>query len=198
MNIGILALQGAVREHARAVRNCGALVKEIRQPRDISEIDGLIIPGGESTTIGKLAAEYELIEPLKALAAKGVPVFGTCAGLILLAKRVVEGDQPLLRLMDIVARRNAFGRQTDSFETEITIPILGAPSFHAVFIRAPWIESVGLNVRVLAKLDINNGQAKIVLAEEDNLLVSAFHPELTDDRRLHRYFLEKVRKFKHF
>lgn len=193
LTIGILAFQGAVREHARAVKDCGAQVREVRHPAGLTGLDGLIIPGGESTTIGKLMVEYGLIEPLKAAAAAGLPVFGTCAGLIILAKKITEGDQPLLELINIEARRNAFGRQTDSFETDINIPVLGDEPFRGIFIRAPWIESLKPGVKILAQLDVTSGHCgKIVLAEEGNILVSAFHPELTDDPRLHEYFLEKA------
>lgn len=194
LNIGILALQGGVAEHARAVAGCGAAYREIKHIRQLSHIDALIIPGGESTTMRKLMVEYGLIEPIKRLAAQGLPIFGTCAGLILLAKEISGGEESAFGLMNIRARRNAFGRQIDSFEINLTVPTLGKEPFKAVFIRAPWIDSVGAEVKILACLD-NNGPdcGRIVLAEEGNILVSAFHPELTADRRIHQYFLSKVK-----
>lgn len=187
--IGILALQGAVREHQRAIERCGARVLPIKQPDELALIDGLIIPGGESTTIGKLMAEYGFLEPIRERAADGLAVFGTCAGLILLAKETVEPSEHLLGLMDIKARRNAFGRQVDSFEADLSIDIFAPPAVRATFIRAPWIERSGPGVQVLA---VHNGHA--VLAREGRLLAGAFHPELTDDLRLHRYFIEEVMK----
>lgn len=187
--IGILALQGAVREHQRAIERCGALAVPVKRPDELSDIDGLIIPGGESTTIGKLIAACDMIEPIQRLAAEGMAVFGTCAGLILLAKRTVEKSEYLLGLMDMTVRRNAFGRQVDSFESDIEVTGFSGKPVHAVFIRAPWIESTGPGVKVLAE---ENGRP--VLVEEGRLLACAFHPELTDDLRLHRYFLEKVIK----
>jgi 5'-phosphate synthase pdxT subunit len=186
--VGILALQGAVAEHAQAVKKCGQQPLLIKKPSELSLIDALIIPGGESTTIGKLLVKYGFVAPLKELIQAGLPVFGTCAGLILLAKKVADGtEQPLLGLMEMQVRRNAFGRQVDSFETNLQIANWPQP-FKAVFIRAPWIEKVAPTVKVLASY---NGKA--VLAEEKNMLAAAFHPELTNDLRLHQYFLSKVR-----
>lgn len=186
--VGILALQGAVAEHAEVIKNCGQQPLLIKKPSELSLIDGLIIPGGESTAIGKLLVKYEFVAPLKKLIKDGLPVFGSCAGLILLAKEVVDGiKQPLLGLMNMQVRRNAFGRQVESFETELAIANWSKP-FKAVFIRAPWIEKVGPTVKILASY---NGKA--VLAEEKNMLAAAFHPELTNDLRLHQYFLSKVR-----
>lgn len=187
--IGILALQGAVREHQRAIERCGAKALPIKRPDELALVDGLIIPGGESTTIGKLMAEYGFLEPIRWRAAEGLAVFGTCAGLILLAKETVEGSEHLLRLMDIKACRNAFGRQVDSFEADISIDAFEPPAFRAMFIRAPWIEDAGAGVRVLAGY---NGRA--VLVQEARFLACAFHPELTNDLRLHRYFIEEVMK----
>jgi 5'-phosphate synthase pdxT subunit len=183
--IGVLALQGAFREHRRALEKLGAGAVEVRRRRELQGLDGLIIPGGESTTIGKLMVSYHLLEPVRDLGAGGLPIFGTCAGLVMLASSVVEGDQPLLGLMDIKARRNAFGRQVKSFEADLDIPELGEEPFHGVFIRAPWIESAGEAVEVLAA-----HEGHPVAARQGNLLVTAFHPELTDDLRLHRLFLE--------
>jgi pyridoxal 5''-phosphate synthase, glutaminase subunit Pdx2 len=184
MKVGILALQGAVREHANSLRNCGVEPVEIRYPEQLAEVKGLIIPGGESTTVGKLLVKYEMLEPIAEMGRKGFPIFGTCTGLILLAREISGSDQPRLGIMDITVERNAFGRQIASFETDIDIPEIGSPAFHAVFIRAPYITEVRADVRVLAKLD-----EKILFAREKNLLVAAFHPELTSDLRIHQYFI---------
>lgn len=186
-SIGILALQGAVREHAAALGQAGATPVVVKQTGELACLDGLIIPGGESTTIGKLMVKYGFVDAIKDFAAQGRPIYGTCAGLILVAKRVSEGTQPWLELMDIEARRNAFGRQQESFEAALEIATFDKP-FTGVFIRAPWIEKAGLGVTVLAEYD-----GKIVMAEEKNVLVTAFHPELTDDTRIHEYFINKVR-----
>ncbi len=187
--IGVLSLQGAFREHCRALEKAGAEARQVRRRRELQGLAGLIIPGGESTTIGKLMVSYHLLEPVRELVAAGMPVFGTCAGLVMLARAVVEGDQPLLGLMDIEARRNAFGRQVKSFEADVDVPLLGKELFHGVFIRAPWIESAGAGVEVLAE---HSGHA--IAARQGNLLVTAFHPELTEDLRLHRLFLKMVRQ----
>src|SRR5438552_13959091 len=188
MKIGVLALQGAFREHIEALRKLGVEAVEVRLPEQLEGLDGLIIPGGESTAIGKLAVEYGLQEAIRRYAQAGLPVYGTCAGMILLS-RDVGRDQPLLGVMDVTVERNAFGRQLDSFETDLDIPALGEQPFHAVFIRAPKIESVGEGVKVLAKLP----DGSPVAAQQGNMLVTAFHPELTDDLRFHRYFLDQVR-----
>lgn len=189
MNIGVLALQGDFLEHMQVIKRLGVTGVEVRLPHDLEDLDGLIIPGGESTTIGKLAEQYGLIEPIRHLA-ESKPIWGTCAGAIFLSKDI-HRSQPLLRLMDIVVERNAFGRQVDSFETDLDLPALGQAGngqprpFHAVFIRAPLIERVGEGVEVLAKLP----DGRIVAARQNNLLATSFHPELTPDDRLHRYFL---------
>ncbi len=187
IRIGVLALQGAFREHVEALRKLGAEAVEVRLPEQLEGLDGLIIPGGESTTIGKLAVQYGLEEAIRRFAQQGKPVYGTCAGMIMLS-RDVGRDQPLLGLMNIKVERNAFGRQLDSFETDLDIPALGKKPFHAVFIRAPRIESVGEGVDVLSRLDDNTA----VAARQGNVIVTAFHPELTDDLRWHRYFLSLV------
>jgi 5'-phosphate synthase pdxT subunit len=188
MKIGVLALQGAFLEHEQMLRRIGVETGEVRLPEHLEGCDGLIIPGGESTTIGKLAVQYKLMEPIRAMAAAGKPLWGTCAGMIFMAKDVGR-DQPLLGLMDVNVKRNAFGRQVDSFETNLDIPAIATPDnprqFHAIFIRAPLIESVGTEVDVLAKLD--NGA--IVAARQGHLLVTSFHPELSGDDRFHRYFV---------
>jgi 5'-phosphate synthase pdxT subunit len=187
MKIGVLALQGDFIEHEQILERLGAQAVEVRLPEHLEGLDGLIVPGGESTTIGKVARRWGLLEPLAAFARSGRPLWGTCAGMILMAKEVTDGtpDQPTLELMDVSARRNAFGRQVDSFEADLDVPVLGERPFHAVFIRAPWIERVGEGVEVLARLE----DGAIVAARQGNLLATAFHPELTDDDRFHRYFL---------
>jgi 5'-phosphate synthase pdxT subunit len=191
MKIGVLALQGAFREHRQMLERCGVDVIEVRKADDIDAIDGLVIPGGESTTIGKLLVEWGLADKIINRARKGMPVYGTCAGLIVVAKEIAGHEkQPRLGLMDIVARRNAYGRQVDSFEHVFTVPELGEEPFKAVFIRAPYIEECKPEVRILAE---HNG--KVVLARQKNILVSSFHPELTDDDRIHRYFLAMVEEY---
>lgn len=187
LTIGVLALQGAVREHMRMIEKSGAEGLAIKHPEELSGIDGLIIPGGESTTITKLMRKYRFVDAIEKAFADGVPVFGTCAGLIVLAKKITGGTEPLLKLMDTEVKRNAFGRQRESFEADLDIPVIGEIPFTGVFIRAPWIEDVGKKVEVLSRFE-----DKIVMAEEKDLLVSAFHPELTDDNRIHSYFLEKI------
>jgi pyridoxal 5'-phosphate synthase pdxT subunit len=188
MKIGVLALQGAFIEHLQTLRELGVEACEVRLPADLEGLDGLILPGGESTTIGKLAVNYGLIEPIRALAQEGKPLWGTCAGMIFMSKDA-QREQPLLGLMDVVVRRNAFGRQVDSFETDLEIPAIVTPEnprpFHAIFIRAPLIETVGPGVEVLASLE--NGT--IVAARQNNWLATSFHPELSRDDRFHRYFL---------
>lgn len=191
MKIGVLALQGAFREHVQMLRALNVDAVEVRLPEQLRALDGLIIPGGESTTIGKIATQYGLIEPIREMVAQGKSVWGTCAGMIVLAKDVGM-RQPLIGVMDVKVKRNAFGRQVDSFETDLDIPEImnGDKSpFHAIFIRAPLLESVGENVDVLAKLD----DGTIVAARQNNLLATSFHPELTRDARFHKYFIEKVR-----
>ena len=186
MRIGVLALQGAFIEHEQALGRLGVAACEVRLPPQLEGLDGLIIPGGESTTMGKLAVQYGLLEPIRAIAAAGKPLWGTCAGMILMAKDIGR-NQPLLGLMDVQVRRNAFGRQVDSFETDLDVPTIATPDdagpFHAVFIRAPLVESVGDGVEVLARLD--NGV--IVAARQGRLLATSFHPELSGDDRFHRY-----------
>lgn len=187
--VGVLALQGDVVEHVKMLRGLGVEAIEVRTPEDLAKVDALVIPGGESTTIGKLAVEYGLDRAIPARVKEGMPVYGTCAGMIALSKQASGGEPPLLRLMNITVRRNAYGRQVDSFETDLEIPALGGPPLHAVFIRAPVIENVGPDVEVLASLG-----GKPVLARQGNMLVSAFHPELTADDRVHRYFVEMLKK----
>jgi 5'-phosphate synthase pdxT subunit len=188
MKIGVLAMQGAFREHIASLAALGVEGVEIRRERQLEGIDGLIIPGGESTTIGKLMVDFNLLEPIRELAAAGMPLFGTCAGMVLLARDIIGSDQPRLGLMHVSVQRNAFGRQVDSFEVDLEIPVLGEEPFHAVFIRAPYLERVEPPAESLATF-----MGKTVMARQGNLLATAFHPELTNDLRIHRYFLEMIK-----
>lgn len=187
MNVGVLALQGAFIEHEKKLRALGAEAVEVRLPADLDGLDGLIIPGGESTTIGKLAVQFGLIEPLRDFA-RSKPTWGTCAGMIFLARDIGIDRQPILGLMNIRVNRNAFGRQVDSFEVDLAVRELGDLPFHAVFIRAPVVTAVGEGVQVLAQLE----DGRIVAVREGHLLATAFHPELTDDTRFHDYFLKTI------
>ncbi len=191
--IGVLALQGAFIEHVNRLREVGADAVEVRLPADLDGLDGLIIPGGESTTIGRLMDWYELNEPVKQMAADGKPVWGTCAGMILLAREVDQDSraqhQPLLGLMDITVRRNAFGSQLDSFEADLVMPPISDDPIPTVFIRAPVVSRIGPDVEVLATLS----DGKIVAVRQGNLVATAFHPELTGDQRLHRWYMHLVR-----
>jgi 5'-phosphate synthase pdxT subunit len=190
MQIGVLALQGAVREHCRSLRSCGVEPVEIKYREQLQKVQGLVIPGGESTTVGKLLVRHQMLEPLALLGKKGFPIFGTCTGLILLARQIDGSDQPRLNLMDITVERNAFGRQIASFEADISISEIGEPAFHAVFIRAPYISRIGPEVTVLAAME-----EKILLARQGNCVAAAFHPELTNDLRIHQYFLKLCRNW---
>ncbi len=190
MKIGVLALQGAFIEHEKMLRTLGVEPVEVRLPSDLEGLDGLIIPGGESTTIGKLAVTYGLVEPLRQFA-QTTPTWGTCAGMIFLAKDIGIDRQPILGLMDITVNRNAFGRQVDSFETDLPITVLDDVPFHMVFIRAPVVTGASDGVEILAKLT----DGRIIAVQQGHLLATAFHPELTDDTRLHRYFLELVKSY---
>lgn len=184
--IGVLALQGAFLEHEHALRRLGADVVEVRLPGELEGLDGLVIPGGESTTISLLLDDYGLRQPLLRAAQEGKPLWGTCAGMIMLSKDVRDERVRSLGLMDLRVIRNAFGRQIDSFEVDLPVPALGEQPFRAVFIRAPIVESVGQGVEVLARLP----DGRIAAARQGRLLATAFHPELTDDLRFHRLFLE--------
>ncbi len=190
--VGVLALQGDFREHCKMLKEVGAEAREVRLPEDLEGLDGLIIPGGESTTIGKLMVAYNLQQPLCELIAAGTPVWGTCAGLILLARETDNAlaGQPLLATMRARVKRNAFGSQGDSFEAELVVPVLGNPPFHAVFIRGPSVESVQEGVDVLATLE----DGTIVAIRQDNLMGTAFHPEMTGDPRFHAYFLQLIER----
>tara|TARA_Y100000590_G_scaffold220686_1_gene249721 strand:- start:5447 stop:6031 length:585 start_codon:yes stop_codon:yes gene_type:complete len=182
--IGVLALQGDFREHANVLRTTGCEAKEIRLPEQLDSIDGLIIPGGESTTIVQLMDSFGFINRVKQLARGGMPIWGTCAGMIVLAGKLM-GDRPEpLGLIDIEVERNAFGRQIDSFETMISVPVLGSEPFKGVFIRAPIITLIGSGVEIIATID----NQQVVAAKQNNILVTSFHPELTDDPRFHEYF----------
>lgn len=187
MKIGVLAIQGAVAEHIYALSRLDVEAVPVRLPTDLNGLDGMILPGGESTTISKLLAEYHIIEPLQQRAAEGFPFFGTCSGLILLAKKVTNRSVSSLGVMDIEVERNAFGRQVDSFETELSVPRFENGSFHAIFIRAPVITRVEPGVEVLSRL---NGNA--VAVQQGKNIACSFHPELTDDLRFHRYFIDLV------
>jgi 5'-phosphate synthase pdxT subunit len=189
--IGVLALQGDFREHLAVFESLGVDAVSVRRPEDLERVSGLVIPGGESTVIDKLSRLFGLAEPLKAAVASGLPVYGTCAGLIMLADSVrdaIDGQQSIGGL-DVVVRRNAFGSQLDSFETDLDVPALGDEPVHAVFIRAPVVESVGAAVTVLSALD----DGRVVAVEQGNLLGTSFHPEITGETRFHRYFVDKVR-----
>ena len=197
--IGVLALQGDVREHLVSLAECDVIARPVRRPEELAEVDGIVLPGGESTTMSRLLETFELLEPLRKRLADGLPAYGSCAGMILLAGTVVDGrpDQQQLAAVDMVVRRNAFGRQVDSFESELTVTGVDGGPVHAVFIRAPWVESVGEGVDVLARVpDIPaNGAAagRIVAVRQGSVLATAFHPELTGDERVHRLFVETVR-----
>lgn len=184
--VGVLALQGDTREHLGALTRLGVEAVPVKAPEDIAAIDGLVIPGGESTTIGKLAERFGLMPPLRERIDQGLPTFGTCAGMILLSAAVSEGSQPLLGVLDTVVQRNAFGRQNDSFETDLDVAGLDRP-FHAVFIRAPWIEKVGAGVEVLAAVDDHP-----VMVRQGAVLAASFHPELVGDDRLHAMLVELI------
>jgi 5'-phosphate synthase pdxT subunit len=182
MRIGVLALQGAFAEHLRALEAMGVEGVDVRLPHDLDDVDGLILPGGESTTMRRLIDRWGLRAPILDLAASGAPIFGTCAGMIVLAKDIEGGEPPVLPLLDVTVRRNAFGRQLDSFEADLAVPVLGDRPVHGVFIRAPVIERTGPDVDVLAILD----DGRIVAVRERNVVATAFHPELAGETRFHR------------
>lgn len=187
LRIGVLGLQGDFREHVETLRMMGVETLVVKLPEDLELIDGLIIPGGESTTMGRIMVEVGLKEPLREKIEEGMPVFGTCAGMILLSKRVEGYEQPLLEVLDVEIERNAYGRQVESFEVDIEIPELGDRPFRAIFIRAPKIKKLGEGVEVLAEYD-----GDPVLVRQGNILASSFHPELTQDTRVHEYFMRMV------
>ncbi len=185
--VGVLALQGDVVEHVHALERAGARAVKVRTPEDLARVDALVVPGGESTTVIRLLDRFGLTEPIKARVREGMPFWGTCMGMIVAAHDVAELEQPTLNLLDVTVRRNAFGRQVDSAEVPLQIPALGAEPFPAVFIRAPWIERTGPRVETLAERDGHG-----VMVREQNVLGTAFHPELTGDDRVHAYFLGMV------
>ncbi|PRS57077.1 pyridoxal 5'-phosphate synthase glutaminase subunit PdxT [Bacillus pumilus] len=190
LTIGVLGLQGAVREHIQSIEACTAEGKIIKRAEELASVDGLIIPGGESTTMRRLMDTYQFIEPIKAFAAEGKPIFGTCAGLIMLAKHIEGRDDAHLGLLNVSVARNSFGRQVDSFEAELEVKGLDAP-FTGVFIRAPHIISADESVDIMAEYD-----GRIVMAKKNNILGCSFHPELTDDHRLTQLFVEMVKSYK--
>ena len=182
MKIGVLALQGAFREHLNTLALVGVEGVAVRLPADLDDVDGLILPGGESTTMRKLIDRWGLGQPILDLAASGAPLFGTCAGMIVLAREIAGGEAPILPLLDVTVQRNAFGRQLDSFEAELSVPVLGDQPVHGVFIRAPVIDRTGPDVDVLARLD----DGRVVAVRERNIIAAAFHPELAGETRFHR------------
>ena len=182
MKIGVLALQGAFREHLRTLAMIGVEGVPVRLPRDLDDVAGLILPGGESTTMRQLIERWGLRQPILDLASSGAPLFGTCAGMIVLAREIAGGEPPILALLDVTVERNAFGRQLDSFETDLAVPVLGDQPVHGVFIRAPIIERTGPDVDILAQLD----DGRIVAVRERNIVATAFHPELAGETRFHR------------
>ena len=194
--VGVLALQGDVREHLAALRTCGAIAVSVRRPEEIDDLGGIILPGGESTTIDKLSRAFDVRDPLIAALKAGLPAYGSCAGMILLADRVLDGtaDQQTFGGLDITVRRNAFGRQVSSYETDVELAGIDGGPVHTVFIRAPWAEQVGEAVQVLGWVvppELNEPRA--IAVRQGNLLATAFHPEVTGDRRIHRYFLAMAR-----
>lgn len=192
--VGVFALQGNVREHLAMLAQVGVEGRPVRRPEELAGVDGLVLPGGESTTMDKLARSFELFEPLQKRIAEGMPTFGTCAGMIMLADEITGGinGQETLGGLDVTVRRNAFGRQVDSFEADLHFAAFDTP-YHAVFIRAPWVERVGREVEVLASVEDGPAAGRIVAVRHDRLLATSFHPEMTGDARLHGYFAELVR-----
>lgn len=191
--IGVLAVQGDVREHLAALTASGATAVTVRRPEELAVVDGLVIPGGESTTMDKLVRVFDLFEPLRARLRDGMPAYGSCAGMIMLADRIVDGrsDQQTLGGLDVTVRRNAFGRQVDSYEEDLTMRGIVGPPLRAVFIRAPWVEQVGEGVEVLAQVSVD-GVGHPVAVRQGGLLATSFHPEVTGDHRVHRLFVELV------
>ena len=195
LRVGVLALQGDVREHHAILTRLGATARRVRTPEDLQTLDGLVLPGGESTTIIRLARVLGMLEPLRAAVRAGLPVYGSCAGMILLADRLAGAPpgQETIGGLHVTVRRNAFGRQVDSFETDLDVPVLGPPPMRAVFIRAPWVESADPDVEVLATVRGGPADGRIVAVAQPPLLATAFHPELTGDVRMHEHFLAMVR-----
>ena len=194
--IGVLAIQGAVREHISLLEAAGAHAVPVRHPADIAQVSGIVLPGGESTTISKLAVIDGLMDPLRDAAASGLPMYGSCAGMILLADRILDGrpDQETIGGIDMTVRRNAFGRQVDSFEGGIDLEGIDGGPFPGVFIRAPWVEEIGSRVEVIGRVGAGVAAGRIVAVRDRNLIATSFHPELTGDTRVHQYFVEMVRQ----
>lgn len=194
--IGVLAIQGAVREHLALLEAAGATAVPLQRSSDIAGLAGIVLPGGESTTISKLAVIDGLMDPLREAAASGLPMYGSCAGMILLADRILDGhpDQQTIGGIDMTVRRNAFGRQVDSFEGGIDLEGIEGGPFPGIFIRAPWVEEIGSAVQVLARVSGGDADGRIVAVRDRNLIATSFHPELTGDTRVHRYFVEMVRQ----
>ncbi|MDK3258430.1 pyridoxal 5'-phosphate synthase glutaminase subunit PdxT [Blastococcus capsensis] len=193
--IGVLALQGDVREHVAALQAEGADARSVRRPEELADVDGIVLPGGESTTIARLAGRFGLLEPLREALRAGLPAYGTCAGMILLADRLVDAPpgQPTVGGLDVTVRRNAFGRQVDSFESGVDLAGIGGGSLQAVFIRAPWVEEAGPGVEVLGRVVGGAADGRIVAVRQGNVVATSFHPELTGDRRVHALFVDIVR-----
>jgi pyridoxal 5'-phosphate synthase pdxT subunit len=192
--VGVFALQGDVREHLRMLEGAGAHAVRVRRPSELAEVDAVVIPGGESTTMAKLARSFDVLDPLRQRVGEGMPTLGTCAGMIMLADRIEGGidGQETIGGLDVVVRRNAFGRQVDSFEIDVDFEPFDAP-FHALFIRAPWVEKVGASVEVLATIASGPSAGRIVAVRQGPLMATSFHPEITADDRVHRYFVDLVR-----
>jgi pyridoxal 5'-phosphate synthase pdxT subunit len=193
--VGVLALQGDVREHVAALARSGAEPRPVRRPRELAEVEALVIPGGESTTMSKLAVAFDLLDPLRERIAGGMPAYGSCAGMIMLADKILDGreDQETLGGIDMIVRRNAFGRQNESFESAVDLAAVAGGPIQGVFIRAPWVESVGAGAEVLARLTGGPAAGHIVAVRQGPLLATSFHPELTGDHRVHRLFVDMVR-----
>lgn len=193
MNIGVLALQGDFREHIKSAHECGHSAVEVRRISELNDVDALILPGGESTAIALLAKNYDLVDPIRARIAAGMPTYGSCAGMILLADRIVDGVEGQITFggLDMTVRRNAFGRQVDSFESDLDF---AGTSLHAIFIRAPWVEEIGPSVEVISAVTTPDGQSHPVAVRQKHLMATSFHPELTHDLAVHRYFFDEVCK----
>ncbi len=194
--IGVLALQGDVREHLAALRAQGATAVTVRRPEELAAVDALVIPGGESTTMAKLAARFGLLEPLRAAVRGGMPAYGSCAGMIMLAERLLDAppDQETIGGLDVTVRRNAFGRQVDSFESDVALEGLPGGPVHAVFIRAPWVEEAAAGVQILGRVVGGPADGKIVAVRQGDVVATSFHPELTGERRVHALFVDLVRE----
>ncbi|AMY18957.1 MULTISPECIES: pyridoxal 5'-phosphate synthase glutaminase subunit PdxT [Nocardiaceae] len=193
--VGVLALQGDVREHLAALTASGARAVPVRRPAELAAVDGVVIPGGESTTMGLLLRTFDLLEPLRAAVAGGLPTYGSCAGMILLASEILDTRPDAVHLdgLDVTVRRNAFGRQVDSFEADLDVTGVSGEPVHAVFIRAPWVERVGPEVEVLATVPAGPAAGRVVAVRQNSVLATSFHPEVTGDRRIHAMFVDMVR-----